>query len=105
MEFLKAFGPEWIPVIFAIIIIREVFSFLKARKIEKVSEEVHDQKQESTAHDEELVNTLKKINANIEANTDLTRELCSRMRETERKVDGMRDEIDDLRGEVRKIRT
>jgi len=104
MEFLKAFGPEWIPVIFAIIIIREVFAFLKSRKIEKVSNEVHDQRQETMSRDEELVTTLKKINANIEANTDLTRELCSRMKETERKVDGMRDEIDELRGEVRKIR-
>lgn len=91
-EFWKeiVFRPEYVGMLAVVVILREIRKFVVSKKEEKPN------------HEDQLVNTLEKINENIGVNTELTREMVSRVKETDRKVEGIRGDLDDLRREVRR---
>lgn len=91
MQFFKDIPQEWIAIAGVIIILREIFAFLRAREIKKVQET-----------DTELVHALERISANLETNTDLLKGFVSEMKGLRRDVDGLSKEMDDLRHEIRR---
>lgn len=95
MEWLNNISPQAIGIVAVIIILREVFAFIKTRKIEDTADRV-------MIHDAALIDTLKRINTNIEALTDLMREICGQMKDLRRDVDGMRRDVDDLSDDIKR---
>ena len=93
MEFLKGVPHEWIAVVGVIIILREVFAFLRARQVK-----------ENQGTDVELVHALERISINLETNTDLLKGFVSEMKGMRRDMDGLAKEVDDLRLELRRGR-
>jgi hypothetical protein len=94
-DWLDKVPPQFVGLIVVVVILREVFTFLKTKQLRSSAEDAHD-------HDEELVSTLKRINANIEANTDLIRGFISEMKELRRDIDGLRKDVDSLSDDVRR---
>lgn len=89
VEFLKGLSPETLAVVGVLMILREVFAFVKTRQIDSTAEKVQ-------LHDTQLVKTLTKINENIEAQTDLIRGFVGEMKELRRDMDGLRRDVDSL---------
>lgn len=95
MDWLNKIPPQFVGLVVVIVILREVFTFLKTKQMRSNVEQ-------AVTHDEELVVTLKRINANIEANTDLIRGFVGEMKELRRDIDGLRKDVDVLSDDVRR---
>lgn len=107
--------------LFAILVIREVFSFLKERtrcqnnkQLERMAHQIHELHQWHDVTDEDgvrvwyvrrsLEQAIEKLTLTLDAQTQLLRELTMSLQETRRDIDEMRRDVDVLLRESAKQR-